>query len=150
MKQIPLVIILLAFNVVTAQNEKEKVKNTIDSFFDSFHAQDSVAMKKNVSEKVIIQSIGENQIGGTVVNETSFSDFLKSISSIPKDISFKEELLDYQISIDGSMANVWTPYKFYFNDSLSHCGVNSFQLVKINGKWQIIYIIDTRRKEKCE
>ena len=82
--------------------------------------------------------------------ETSFSDFLKSISSIPKDISFKEELLDYQISIDGSMANVWTPYKFYFNDSLSHCGVNSFQLVKINGKWQIIYIIDTRRKEKCE
>ena len=61
MKQIPLVIILLAFNVVTAQNEKEKVKNTIDSFFESFHNQDSVTMKKNVSEKVIIQSIGENQ-----------------------------------------------------------------------------------------
>ncbi len=83
------------------------------------------------------------------MHETSFSKFLKGIVSIPKDASFKEELLDYQISIDGNMANAWTPYKFYFKDKFSHCGVNSFQLVKIDGKWQIIYIIDTRRKEGC-
>ena len=91
-------------------------------------------MKEHVSEKVIIQSIGENLKGGTVLNETSFSGFLKSIASIPKDISFSQELLDYQISIDGNMANVWTPYTFYFAGRLNHCGVNSFWLVKINGK----------------
>ncbi|MCL6220006.1 nuclear transport factor 2 family protein [Zunongwangia pacifica] len=150
MKAILYVVFLFAFSVVNAQSETENVKKTIDSFFDSFHAQDSVGMKSFVSQKVIIQSVGENQQGAVGIHKTSLSDFLKAIASIPKEVSFKEELLDYQISIDGNMANVWTPYNFYFKGRFSHCGVNSFQLVKINGKWQIIYIIDTRRKEGCE
>jgi hypothetical protein len=45
---------------------------------------------------------------------------------------------------------VWTPYRFIFNGKFSHCGVNSFTLVKLNGEWKINYVIDTRRKEKCE
>jgi hypothetical protein len=28
--------------------------------------------------------------------------------------------------------------------------VNSFQLIKLDGKWKISYIIDTRKKEGCE
>jgi len=28
------------------------------------------------------------------------------------------------------MAIAWTPYTFYFNDQLSHCGVNVFSLIK--------------------
>ncbi|MFC6860193.1 3-methyl-2-oxobutanoate hydroxymethyltransferase [Zunongwangia atlantica] len=149
MKSILYFILLFSISTLHAQSEAENVKNTIDSFFESFHAQDSLAMKEFVSTNVIIQSIGEDQQGETLVHKTSFSKFLKGIVSIPKDASFKEELLDYQISIDGNMANAWTPYKFYFKDNFSHCGVNSFQLVKIDGKWQIIYIIDTRRKEGC-
>lgn len=149
MKSILYIIVLFLCSTLTAQSEAENVKSTIDSFFESFHAQDTVGMKDLVSENVVIQSIGEDQQGNTLVHKTSFSDFLKGIVSIPKNASFKEELLDYQISIDGNMANAWTPYKFYFKDKFSHCGVNSFQLVKIDGKWQIIYIIDTRRKEGC-
>ena len=149
MKPILYILTLILSSTLTAQSDAENVKSTIDSFFESFHAQDTVGMKDLVSENVVIQSIGEDQQGKTLVHETSISDFLKGIVSIPKNASFKEELLDYQISIDGNMANAWTPYKFYFKDNFSHCGVNSFQLVKIDGKWQIIYIIDTRRKEGC-
>ena len=50
------------------------------------------------------------------------------------------------IKIDGALASVWTPYKFYSGATFSHCGANSFQLVKIDGAWKIQYIIDTRRK----
>ena len=149
MKPILYILTLILSSTLTAQSEAEIVKSTINSFFESFHAQDTVGMKDLVSENVVIQSIGEDQQGKTLVHETSISDFLKGIVSIPKSASFKEELLDYQISIDGSMANAWTPYNFYFKGNFSHCGVNSFQLVKIDGKWQIIYIIDTRRKEGC-
>jgi hypothetical protein len=48
------------------------------------------------------------------------------------------------------MAAAWTPYRFYRNGEFSHCGVNSFQLVKMAEGWKIVYIIDTRRKEPCE
>ncbi len=47
------------------------------------------------------------------------------------------------------MANAWTPYEFWYNGNFSHCGVNSFQLIKKDEKWKIIYLVDTRRKEGC-
>jgi hypothetical protein len=59
-------------------------------------------------------------------------------------------LLDYKIQIDEDLATVWTPYHFFVNSKLSHCGANAFTLVKIAGKWKIIAIIDTRRKTNCE
>jgi hypothetical protein len=40
------------------------------------------------------------------------------------------------IKVDGPLAIAWTPYNFYYNGQLSHCGVNSFQLVRLNGEWK--------------
>ena len=81
--------------------------------------------------------------------ETEFSRFLKGIVTIPDSIPFREEITGYNINIDGTMANAWTDYKFWLKDELSHCGVNSFQLINYDGDWRIIYIIDTRRKADC-
>ncbi|MCB0463260.1 MAG: nuclear transport factor 2 family protein [Flavobacteriaceae bacterium] len=135
---------------IYAQNPDElEVKNTIVKFFDAFHKQDSIAIKELVSEDLKLQSIGKNREGVTQLNSQEFSAFLKSIVSIPKDQKFEEKLLDFKIRVDGDMANAWTPYEFWFNDKFSHCGVNSFQLVKLEGAWKIIYLIDTRRKEGC-
>ena len=47
------------------------------------------------------------------------------------------------------MAIAWTPYTFYFNDQLSHCGVNVFSLIKRGDAWKIMGVTDTRRKEGC-
>jgi hypothetical protein len=38
-------------------------------------------------------------------------------------------------------------YAFYLDDQFSHCGVNAFQLVRMEAGWQIIQITDTRRRE---
>jgi hypothetical protein len=40
------------------------------------------------------------------------------------------------------------PYQFYIGDKFSHCGVNSFQLVKLQGQWKIQYLIDTQEKRE--
>ena len=103
-----------------------------------------------VSEDIVLQSIGKNREGVTEFKKEKFNDFLKSIVSIPKDQKFEEKLLDFKISVDGPMANAWTPYEFWFNNKFSHCGVNSFQLIKLDRSWKIIYLIDTRRREGCE
>ena len=63
--------------------------------------------------------------------------------------SLEERITFSSIHIDGNLASVWTPYQFYFQGKFSHCGVNSFQMVKENGEWKIQYIIDTRRKDNC-
>ncbi|MFT5243302.1 MAG: hypothetical protein ACI8QQ_001232, partial [Psychroserpens sp.] len=73
---------------------------------------------------VKMQSIGGNREGETVLNTSEFSTFLNSIVSIPKEKIFREEILNYKIQVDGNMAHVWTPYKFWFDGNFSHCGVN--------------------------
>ena len=151
MRIITIIVVLLVTNGSMAQNlETQEVKNTVIKFFDAFHKQDSVALKEIVNKNIVLQTIGKNREGVVRLKDENFNDFLKSIVSIPKDKKFEEKLLDFKIRIDGDMANVWTPYEFYFDGKFSHCGVNSFQMVKLDGKWKIIYLIYTRRKEGCQ
>ncbi len=84
---------------------------------------------------------------GYKLETESFDNFLKSIATIPANLIFFEKLIDYKVEIDGNLAHVWTPYEFYVNDKLSHIGANPFTLYNDNGKWQIIHLIDTRRKK---
>ena len=49
----------------------------------------------------------------------------------------------------GSMAVVWAPYDFYRGGNFSHCGVDNFELVKIDGKWRISGVLFTVEKEGC-
>ncbi len=151
MKQLILMMILtLGFNVNAQQSETDNVKSKIIEFFDAFHKQDTVALKSMVTDKVILQSISTNKEGKTILKEDDFNEFVKSIASIPKDKKFEEKLLDFNIQVDGHMANAWTPYEFWYEEKFSHCGVNSFQLIKDDGEWKIIYLVDTRRQEGCQ
>lgn len=151
MKQILPLIFLLSIGVSFAQESEElKVQKTIEAFFDGFHKQDSLLIKQTTIEGVIAQTIGAKKDGATTMRTEDFGKFLKAIASIPDSINFQEKLLSFNIQVDGSMANAWTPYEFWYNDAFSHCGVNSFQLFKQEGEWKIIYLIDTRRRKGCD
>jgi hypothetical protein len=128
-------------------SEKQAVQSTIEHFFEGFHKQDSTIILQTIHKDIKMQSIGVSREGATVLSTSEFKKFLNAIVSIPKDKTFKEDILEYNIQVDGNMAHVWTPYKFWFDGHFSHCGVNSFQLFKDEGQWKIIYLIDTRRKD---
>ncbi len=144
------VLFLLSVSLSAQEPEAEAVQKAIDTFFEGFHQQDSVKMKSTIGNEPILRTIGKNNDGIAMVRSESFDKLLKSIVSIPDSITFQEKIKSYNIQIDGDMANAWTPYEFWLNGELSHCGVNSFQLFKDREGWKIIYLIDTRRKEDCE
>ncbi|MGB5369767.1 MAG: nuclear transport factor 2 family protein [Flavobacteriaceae bacterium] len=150
MKIVFAVLIIFCFCPLSAQDsEQEAIKKTITAFFEGFHSQDSVMIKETVAQNIVLQTIVTDSLGNNMVRTEVFSDFLKSIVGIPKTTGFREEIQSFSIQIDGPMANAWTPYEFSLNGSFHHCGVNSFQLVKDQELWKIIYLIDTRRKEGC-
>ena len=130
--------------------ETENVKETIITFFDAFHKQDTTALKSMAKGNIKMQSISVNNDGQTVLTEEDYFQFVQNIGSIPKDRTFEEKLFDFSIKVDGNMANAWTPYEFWYQEKLSHCGVNSFQLMKEDNKWKIIYLVDTRRRKGCQ
>ena len=102
-----------------------------------------------MADKVVLQTTFTNKDGKNQLVEEEISKLINAVGTRPSDQKWEEKLLDYQIKVDGTMANAWTPYEFWFNGQFSHCGVNSFQLFNDNGDWKIIYLIDTRRRQGC-
>lgn len=151
MKHIFLLLILFTGLSIFAQesSEEAEAKKVITDFFEAFHKQDSVALRNLAHSSIKMQSVGANKEGKIEVSSLTYGNFLKSISSIPSTTKFEEKLQSFDITVNGPLAQVVTPYSFLVNDNLSHCGVNSFTLVKEESEWKIVYLIDTRKKEGC-
>ena len=128
----------------TSPGEEEAVKSVVMDFFEAMHGSDSTGIRNSLTTGAIFQTISaENE-----VKTSGMSGFITSIGKAPKG-SLEEKITFASVLIDGTLASVWTPYRFYINGNLSHCGVNSIQLHKENDSWKIHYIIDTRRKTGC-
>lgn len=142
--------LIFALSINAQKAEYENVKATIIAFFDAFHKQDTTALKTIVKGNMSMPSISVNKNGETVLSDMDFFRFAQNIASIPKDRTFEEKLLDFSIKVDGTMAHAWVPYEFWYQEKLSHCGVNSFQLIKEDNNWKIMYLVDSRRREGCQ
>lgn len=140
-----LILLFFGFTLSISAQEKE-IKQSISIFFDGLQTGDTLKIQTVCHKEMKLQSILEKNAIGNLSFETN-EEFYKSIASIPKNLIIEERILDYKIQIDGSMAQVWTPYEFYINGKLSHFGTNSFTLLLENNIWKIVHIIDTRRKK---
>ncbi|WP_293299559.1 nuclear transport factor 2 family protein [Pedobacter sp. UBA4863] len=153
MKKIRIILLMLlatAVNTLHAQqnNEEEAIKKAINQLFDGMRKADSTLIKAVFNEGAILQTIAKNKEGKTLLRTEKLNDFVASIAQV-RNVVLDERIVFTKILIDDKLASVWTDYRFFIGDKFSHCGVNSFQLVKIGDTWKIVYLIDTRRKENC-
>lgn len=63
--------------------------------------------------------------------------------------SWNEQIYDVEVKADGTMASVWAPYTFYLDGAISHCGINSIELLHDADGWKVTQISDTRRSADC-
>ena len=138
---------LITSFTVLAQSPEENVKKTIEQLFEGMRTADSTMVSQTFASGARMMTVVEEN-GSTRLQEGSVSRFLTAIGT-PHDETWDERILDYHIQIDGKMATVWTPYRFYLGSTFSHCGVNAFQLYQSDEGWKIIQVTDTRRKEDC-
>lgn len=131
-----------------AQSAEDSVKSVINQMFTAMKNADSVTLRTLFADSALLQSIATPD-GKVIIRNESIHDFIELIGK--QTAGAADERIQFEtVKVAGPLASVWTPYSFYFNGQFSHCGVNSFQLVRINNAWKIQYIIDTRRKEGCE
>ncbi len=138
--------------VANAQdNTKHKaIKKTIETFFDGLHKGDSAIVSSTLHSTIKIQTTFTTKDKIKTLVTDSKEKVLTGIANKKYEHTYLEKLLSCTIKIDGNLASVWTPYEFYLNGKFSHCGANSFQLFNNNGKWEIIYLVDMRRKNNCK
>lgn len=132
-----------------AQTTEDSVKATINQLFAGMKAADPAMVRASFADSAILQTISRNKEGAYFVKNESVEAFAGIVAATPPNAA--DERIRYEtIRIDGPLVSVWTPYQFYYDGKFSHCGVNSFQLVKLKGEWKIQYLIDTRRRQGCE
>lgn len=141
---------VLFFSVHTAaQQTEDSIIATIQQLFTGLRTANAALVKEAFADSAILQTIRRRPDGSSYVQLESVKEFCETVGRLKKD-SADERIRFESVKIDGPLASVWTPYQFYYAGTFSHCGVNSFQLVRINNRWKIQYLIDTRRKQGCQ
>ena len=145
-----LILLTAAFLIINAnaQTSEDSVKAVINKMFAAMKNGDGKSLVDCFTDSAILQTVSDKSGVVNIVNEP-LKDFADFVSTQPKDAADERITFDL-VKTDGALAIAWTPYKFYYKTNFSHCGVDSYQLVRINGSWKIQYLIDTRRKSPCE
>lgn len=127
-----------------SQSAEDSVKAVINKLFTAMKNSDAASLQDCFADSAILQTITAS---GRIRSE-SVAAFASQIGKLPKDAADERIRFDV-VKTDAALATAWTPYQFFYNGNFSHCGVNSFQLVRLNGTWKIQYLVDTRRKAPC-
>lgn len=140
---------LHAQNKTSSASTEDSIRAVIQSLFEGMNKADAEMVKAAFSPNAIMHTFARSQDGKLMVKDEQPAEFAVVVGQA-KAGSLDERIQFEKILIDGPLASVWTPYQFYYEGKFSHCGVNSFQMVRLDGGWKIQYIIDTRRKAGCE
>src|SRR6186713_3367084 len=119
--------------ITKAQSPEDSVKAVVNQLFAAMKGANAAMLKEAFADSAVLQTIRRKQDGTFFVQDEKVSDFVEQIGKAKKD-SLDERITFETVKIDGPLAIVWTPYKFYYAGNFSHCGVNSFQLIPEEGK----------------
>jgi Domain of unknown function (DUF4440) len=81
------------------------------------------------------------------VSVTSGEDFAKRVASSKAE--WLERIWDPKVLEHGSIAVVWAEYDFHLNGKFSHCGIDTFTMLKGDTGWKIAGLSFTRETSGC-
>lgn len=134
---------------VRAQSGQDSVRAAVNLLFTAMKNADSAQLVLAFDDSAVLQTIVVDSNGKTTARSYPVTEFAQAIGRLPKGAA-DEQIHIEALKMDGPLAMVWAPYHFYYNGTLLHCGVDSFQLIRVNGVWKILYIVDTRKKGICD
>jgi hypothetical protein len=148
MKKVLYALLLCLGSIQYSWSQETEIRATIDKMFQSMYKSDTSALSTCFAPGASLWTYAFDSKGNPRAKGETLEDFLRGVA-LMGEANMEERLTGWQCLVDDGIASVWTPYEFYFEGKFSHCGVNSFQLMNVQGAWKITQITDTRRKTKC-
>jgi len=138
----------LSVDRAAAQSPAEKeVLASVHAFLDAMKAKDTAGMKLAL-DPVTRFTLLRPSPNGTRVMTLTGADFVR-VATQPDGPTYDEPLRKPVVHIDGDLATVWAEYQVRLKGEVSHCGYDSFQLARLDGRWKILSVSDTFRTEGC-
>ena len=140
-----LFVMMAAPSEVAAQDEAG-ARAAVVQLFDGMRTADPDLVRSVLAADARFAVLDERN-GPRTVRAQSVDNWVNAIGTSGG--SWDEQIYDLDVKVDGTMASIWAPYTFYLDGEISHCGINSIELLLDAEGWKITQISDTRRRTDC-
>ncbi len=140
--------LILSVNYNTsAQDDEAQILATVDKFFAALGEHDMGALREITIEDTL--HISTRPIEGITNYGIRNNEELIASFSTPTESVWLERYWDETVLIREDIAVFWAPYDFHIDGNFSHCGIDSFQLLKREGFWLLSNMSWTMETENC-
>lgn len=144
MQRFPVLLLAACFiSLAYVASDEQSPTATVQRLFDAMAAHDANAGRALFTEDALLFSVRPD---GTAV-ATPHEKWLERLGA-SKD-AWLERIWNPKVLEHGTIAVVWAEYDFHLNGKFSHCGIDSFSLLKTATGWKIAAVSDTRETSGC-
>ena len=129
------------------QDERQAIMDTVEKFFTAIETKDRDLLESILVPDSLNISTSESSSGEIQFTTLNYENMVTALTR-PGRLAI-ERAWDETILIQGSIAVFWAPYDFHVDDEFTHCGIDSFQLIKKENRWLISNASWTRETENC-
>ncbi len=138
MKKILVTIILtlsISLSVTAQTDDKKDALDVVNKLFTEMANHSPTAIVEFFTKEANLTAIIKRKDGKSAVVAFTGEKFSQNFAEKRGEI--KEDMYAPKVEVDGDFALVWGRYVFFIDSKVSHCGVNSFHLVKTDSGWKI-------------
>jgi hypothetical protein len=121
--------------------EEQAILKTIQRIMDGVAQRNHAMVKEQLFPGGMATLIREGE-----PLQLSFDAFVERLPTKGA-TKLEERLYDPLVRIDDDIAVVWSPYKYFIDNKLDHCGTDLFSLIRRDGRWLVSSIADNSRKD---
>lgn len=130
----------------TQADAEHEVRAVIQRLFDGMRNADSAMVRSALASGARFASVDTRATPAAIKYEQP-DGWVAAIANSGK--RWDERLYDVQVRVTGHIAQAWTPYTFYVDGKIRHCGVDSMELLRDATGWKITQLSDTQVREGC-
>lgn len=142
-----LLLTTLLTQVSVAQHPEEAaVLAAAQQIFDGINQKDGDLIRSATVPEGILFSTTD-RTGRAQAFFTSAADFASQVENGAQD--YHERMFETTVHIQKGVALVWATYDFHLDGAFSHCGIDTFSLVKTPDGWKVVSLTYTVEFEGC-
>lgn len=138
------VVIFLTAPAAAQSADHDAAYKVVTDLFDSMRARDTAAMRAAFVPNASMQSLRPEGVRFEAID-----GWITGVARAPQGLVLDERLANQVVHVNANLATIWVDYWFFAGERFSHCGVDSFQLVKQDAGWRIFSVVDTRQTQGC-
>lgn len=136
-------LVICCLSLARAASDNAGPAAAVQRLFDAMSAHDVDAARALFIPEALLFSIRADGTAVAIPHEKWVERLGAS-----KD-AWLERIWNTKLLEHGSIAIVWADYDFHLNGKFSHCGIDSFNLLKTAAGWKIAAVTDTRETSGC-